>query len=117
MPVALYMDEHIPKAITDGLRERGVDVMTVQEDGLTGASDSEVLDRATELRYVVVTYDDDFLSEASRRLKEDICFYGVIYVTEPRNVSTGKLIEDLETVAGVEELTHFGDRKIQYLPY
>jgi hypothetical protein len=32
MPVALYMDAHIPRAITVGLRLRGVDVLTAQED-------------------------------------------------------------------------------------
>ena len=29
-----YMDEHVPKAVTEGLRGRGVDVITVQELGL-----------------------------------------------------------------------------------
>lgn len=117
MPVALYMDEHIPKAITNGLRERGVDAIAIQEDGLTGASDSEVLSRATRTKRVVVNYDDDFLSEASRRLEEGICFYGVVYVTESRNVSTRKLIEDLEVVAKVEDPIYYVDRKIEYLPY
>jgi predicted nuclease of predicted toxin-antitoxin system len=116
MPVALYMDEHIPKAVTEGLRERGVDVITVQEDGLLGASDPEVLNRATETKRVVVTYDDDFLSEASRRLEQDIYFYGVIYVTEPRNALTGKLIEDLEIVAKAVEPSYFVNRKLEYLP-
>lgn len=46
MPLAFYMDEHIPKAITLGLRLRGVDVLTAQEDGKEGNSDSELLDRA-----------------------------------------------------------------------
>lgn len=32
MAVKLYMDAHIPKAITVGLRVRGVDVITAQED-------------------------------------------------------------------------------------
>jgi hypothetical protein len=33
MPVAFYMDEHIDSRITEGLWEREVDVLTVQEDG------------------------------------------------------------------------------------
>ncbi len=33
MPIAFYMDEHIPMAITLGLRMRGVDILTAQEDG------------------------------------------------------------------------------------
>ena len=79
MSIALYMDEHIPQDVTDELSKRGVDVITVQKDGLTGESDSEVLDRAAELERVVVTYDRDFMIETSRRLKEDVYFYGVIY--------------------------------------
>jgi hypothetical protein len=30
--LAVYMDEHVHSAITEGLRNRGVDVLTVQED-------------------------------------------------------------------------------------
>jgi hypothetical protein len=43
------MDEHVPRAITEGLKIRGIDVLTVQEDGLRGISDKELLDRATLL--------------------------------------------------------------------
>ena len=43
----LYMDEHVPSAITEGLRRRGVDVLTAQEDGRTGEDDPELLDRAS----------------------------------------------------------------------
>ena len=31
--VSLYMDVHVDKAITLGLRRRGVDVLTAEEDG------------------------------------------------------------------------------------
>lgn len=33
MSVKLYMDVHVRRAVTDGLRLRGVDVLTAQEDG------------------------------------------------------------------------------------
>jgi hypothetical protein len=33
MPVSLYMDVHVPQAIADQLRRRGVDVLTTHEDG------------------------------------------------------------------------------------
>lgn len=32
MSVQLYMDVHVPRAITNGLRKRGVNVITAQED-------------------------------------------------------------------------------------
>ncbi|MCZ6632842.1 MAG: DUF5615 family PIN-like protein [bacterium] len=33
MALLLYMDEHVPRAITNALRDRGIDVLTTQEDG------------------------------------------------------------------------------------
>jgi hypothetical protein len=32
MAIALYMDENVPRQISLGLRLRGVDVLSVQED-------------------------------------------------------------------------------------
>ncbi len=53
MSIALYMDENVHRGITDGLRIRNVDVLTVQEDGRTGLPDPLILDRATELERVL----------------------------------------------------------------
>lgn len=44
--VSFYTDEHVAKTVIRGLRGRGVDVMTVAEAGLMGASDEEHLARA-----------------------------------------------------------------------
>lgn len=95
MTIALYMDEQVPKAITLGLRQRGVDVLTVQDDGFTTTPDPIVLDRATELGRVIFSQDDDFLMEAHRRQVEGIYFSGVIYVYQ-RNTLIGDCIRDLE---------------------
>ena len=67
MSVRLYFDVHVPSATVDGLRLRGVDVVTAQEDGAAEFEDPQLLDRATELQRVLVTQDEDFLQEASRR--------------------------------------------------
>ncbi len=58
MTVALYMDVHIHRAITTGLRLRDVDVLTAQEDGHRTAEDARLLDRATELQRVLFTQDE-----------------------------------------------------------
>ncbi|MGI0488379.1 DUF5615 family PIN-like protein [Pantanalinema rosaneae CENA516] len=42
MTVTLYMDEHVPRSITNGLRLKAIDVLTVQEDGLAGMPDLAV---------------------------------------------------------------------------
>ncbi len=49
MPLALYMDVHVPRAITNGLRRRGVEVITAQEDGSVELDDPPLLDRANAL--------------------------------------------------------------------
>ena len=61
------MDVHVPYAITIGLRLRGVDAVTAQEDDASELDDSTLLDRATELGRVLFTQDDDLLREAKLR--------------------------------------------------
>jgi predicted nuclease of predicted toxin-antitoxin system len=61
------MDQHIPRAITVGLRIRGVDVITAFEDKASEMNDSELLNRANELNRVLFTQDDDLLAEAAKR--------------------------------------------------
>jgi predicted nuclease of predicted toxin-antitoxin system len=61
VPLGLYMDVHIPAAVTAGLRRRGVDVTTSQEDGTRESDDESLLPRAIELGRLLVTQDNDFL--------------------------------------------------------
>lgn len=63
MAVALYMNAHIPRAITIGLRLRGVDVIAAQEDSAADLSDPALLNRATSLGRALFTFDDDLLAE------------------------------------------------------
>jgi hypothetical protein len=49
MTIALYMDHHVPRSITVGLRQRGVDVLTAYEDDAHQLDDPVLLDRAGEL--------------------------------------------------------------------
>jgi hypothetical protein len=53
MAIALYMDAHVPRAITIGLRIRTVDVLTAQEDSADTLPDDELLDRVTQLQRVL----------------------------------------------------------------
>jgi hypothetical protein len=98
MSIGLYMNVHIPKAITKGLLLRGVDVLTAQEDGAAEMSDTDLLERATSLGRALYSHDDDLLSEAHARLSFGRDFAGVIYshqLTSP----IGHCIEDLEIIA------------------
>jgi Domain of unknown function (DUF5615) len=55
--LALYLDKHVHRAINIGLRIRSVDVLTVQEDGLTATPDPLILDRALELNRIMFSQD------------------------------------------------------------
>jgi len=116
MPVAFYMDEQVPIKITKGLRTLEVDVLTVQEDGFDSMPDVDILDRASYLNRVIVTYDHHFANEANRRLGNGIYFYGVVYITDEKT-PVGKLIEDLELIANVADYSYFNGKRIEYLPY
>lgn len=98
MALTFYMDQHVPRAITVGLRLRGLDVLTAHEDGASTFSDSDLLDRATTLGRVLFSRDDDLLAEAVRRQRTGVDFGGVIYAHQLR-VSVGQCIRDLELLA------------------
>lgn len=96
--IPLYMDQHVPRAITQGLRARKVDVLTAYEDDASQLPDAALLDRATSLKRVLFTFDDDLLSEAAQRQSANIPFSGIIYA-HPLRVSIGRCIDQLEVIA------------------
>lgn|SRR4030067_1624797 len=114
MAIKLYMDVHIPKAITIGLRLRNVDVITAQEDGKNTLSDSELLDHATALKRVLFTFDDDLLIEAANRQKKGKPFSGVICAS-PLSISIGTCIQNLEIIAKAGEPEDLVNR-VEFLP-
>jgi predicted nuclease of predicted toxin-antitoxin system len=114
MPVRLYLDVHVPRAIAVELRRRGVDVLTAQDDGATRLADPDLLDRATALDRVLFSQDDDFLSEATRRQREDIPFVGVVYGHQLR-VAISVCVRDLELIAKLSEADELRNR-VEHLP-
>jgi predicted nuclease of predicted toxin-antitoxin system len=114
MGIGLYMDEHVPKAITIGLRIRGVDVVTAQEDGAATLPDEKLLDRATELGRVLVSFDNDFLMEVDRRQREGIKHGGVIHI-KMLKMTVGEVVTDLEVIGKVGEKEDV-ENQVTYLP-
>lgn len=60
-PIRFYTDEHVARAVVNGLRLRGIDVKTVLEAGLLGADDEAHLHAARTEGRVIVSQDADFL--------------------------------------------------------
>ena len=98
MPIKLYMDENVPRAITNGLRAREVDVLRVQEDGRLGDDDRDLLLRAAELGRVLFTRDDDFFAHAGEFLARGESMPGLVYAHQLR-ATIGQCVRDLEVLA------------------
>ncbi|MBM3239281.1 hypothetical protein FJZ31_23560 [Candidatus Poribacteria bacterium] len=114
MTIKIYMDVHVRRAVTEGLRLRKVDVLTAQEDGAAQFSDPELLDRTTALERVLFTQDEDLLREAARRQRSGETFAGVIYAHQLK-ITIGQCINDLELIAKVAEPEDFVNW-VEYLP-
>jgi len=102
MTVLLYMDHHIPRAITVGLRLRDIDVLTAREDGADQLDDDLLLQRAHELNRALFTQDDDLLEEAAKCQRDGTPFSGVIYGHQLR-VTIGICVQNLEVIAKSSE--------------
>lgn len=114
MSVKIYMDVHVKRAVTDGLRLREVDVLTAQDDGTTELEDDLLLDRATELGRVLFSLDDDLLREANKRQQKGEYFAGVVYAHQ-LNITVGQCIDDLELLAKATDSKEW-ENSVVYLP-
>jgi hypothetical protein len=105
------MDVHVPYGITIGLRLRGVDVLTAQEDGSREIEDAVLLDRATKLNF---TRDDDLIRKGTLRQQHGETFSGIVYAHQ-LDVSIGQCVTDLELIAKASDSDEWINR-IEYLP-
>ncbi len=97
MPLALYMDVHVPIAITEALRRKGLDILRSQDDGTIRLDDALLLQRATDLKRVLSSQDQGFLKITSEWQRQRRSFSGVVF--SPRQaVSRGRLADDLELI-------------------
>lgn len=114
MTLSLYMDENVHGSITSGLRLRGIDVLTVQEDGNSGLPDPEVLNRAVSLERILFSQDDDLVAEANKRQQLGLSFPGVVFARQTK-VSIGTCIRDLELISTLGESVEF-QNGVLFLP-
>ena len=114
MAIRLYMDHNVPRAITNGLKLKGIDLITAYEDGSSQLDDSELLDRASELERVLFTRDYNLLQEATKRQRSGAPFYGIIYAHQLK-ISIGDCIRDLEIIAEAGEPEDLINQ-VQFLP-
>ncbi len=114
MALNLYIDHNVHGEITNGLRQRGVDLLTCAEDRTDRLEDDLVLQRATELRRVVFTQDTDFLAITTHWLRSGREFSGVIFA-EQLGITIGDAIRDLELFVGAMDEAEMRNR-VFHLP-
>ena len=114
MALSIYMDVHVPAAITAGLRLRGIDALTSQEDGAGRLSDDQLLARATALGRVLFSQDDDLLRVQAESQQLGTVSGGVIFAHQ-LSAGIGTLVRDLELVLSCCSATELANR-VTYLP-
>ncbi|HLF28235.1 MAG TPA: DUF5615 family PIN-like protein [Anaerolineae bacterium] len=87
--IKFLMDEHVDVDVTRALRGRGVDVLTVQDVGLTHTDDDRIITLALEQGRVVFTQDADFLRWHQRATPHA----GIAYVH--RQTPIGRIVRGL----------------------
>lgn len=114
MPLTVYMDVHVPEAITEALRRRSIDVLTSQEDGTRESSDDMLFQRAVDLGRLLFTQDEDFLTIAAEWQQYGRAFPGVVYAHQDQT-AIGRTIDDLELLLTCSEADELENRVV-YLP-
>jgi predicted nuclease of predicted toxin-antitoxin system len=102
------MDEHIARAVVLGLRQRGIDVLTVPEADLLAATDEEQLAFAQREGRVFFTRDADFL----RLHASGFPHVGIVYTS--RRISVGDMIRGLALIHEVLDADDMQGR-VEYL--
>ena len=83
----LYCDESVWVPVADGLRRRGWTVYTARSEDRLGDPDRRHLSHVVENDWLLMTFDDDFLSLVE---KEGLDHAGIVHVDQ-----TGREIGDV----------------------
>lgn len=92
-----YTNESVNIAVAEGLKRRGIKVITARDAGNLGLSDEEQIEYARQKGMVIVTHDDDFLS-LSAELE-----HKVIVFVHQQKYSIGDVIRNLKLLWDVVE--------------
>ncbi|MFN3481196.1 MAG: DUF5615 family PIN-like protein [Thermodesulfovibrionales bacterium] len=87
----IYADENIEHSIIEGLRRRGIEVLSAIELGYVGKPDAFHIKKASEMKAVILTHDTDFLRLANSQVTQH---HGIIF-SHQKNISIGQSLEEL----------------------
>jgi predicted nuclease of predicted toxin-antitoxin system len=82
------LDENLPLEIADAFRDTGHEIDSVQSEGLTGASDQEILERVQAENQVLLTMDKGI---ADVRLFPPSKYHGIV-LFRPSSSGRGEVL-------------------------
>ncbi len=92
----LLADENIPKKLVTLLRQRGVDIIRLQDLSIRGISDRELVNIANNLDRTILTRDADFTAPGLLSLMRS----GVVYISyQPSKNETETLAKRIASIA------------------
>ena len=121
MAVKYLLDEHLPYALFAGLKRRdpAIDVVRVQQSGLRGAEDPEVLALAAEESRIVVSKDKATLRDfAGARIQRGEGMAGLLVIRRSflrGNAGLGTIIDELVNISQKTESRDW-DNVIRFIP-
>lgn len=115
MGVRLYLDVHVPQAIADQLRRRGVDVLTAAEDGTGELPDDQLLEHVHRTGRLIFTHDIRFRALAEEWQRSGRPFAGLIF-GHALGGTIGQFVRDLELIAKASEPAEWGN-VVDRIPY
>src|SRR5438105_3225007 len=115
MPVRLYLDVHVDKAIHDQLRLRDVDVLRAQDDGAAELEDGELLQHVSDLGRLIFTQDIRFKALAEEWQRTGKPFSGLLFGNQ-LGVTIGSYVKDLELIAKATDAAEWVN-VVQHLPH
>ena len=90
-----YADEHVMWAIVQALRQRGMDVVTVQERQGEGTDDAEALAEALRDSRIMLTNDTDFLVLAAQHSRRGESFAPVFFWPQQSRRRVGEIVRGI----------------------
>ena len=90
--IKFYTDEHVGKAVINGLRLRGIDVLPSKEVNLLGVDDEVHLEFALKEGRVIFFFFYDFLKLHAKGFEHA----GIVYT--PQGTSIGTIVRGLELI-------------------
>ncbi|MBI4481492.1 MAG: DUF5615 family PIN-like protein [Acidobacteria bacterium] len=109
----IYTDENVDIRVADGLRRRGINARSANEEGKLGLPDEAQFVHAALLKAVIFTHDHRFIEIAIEKSRRGEEHYGVIFV-EMHRLRLGECIRRLALYAEVLSIGEMMNR-IEFL--